>query len=65
MIERGDEEFEECRILDPVHVAVGELLAVIVEATQDGSEARRKAMTAVLECQRQIVAALRIGPTLN
>jgi hypothetical protein len=63
MIERDEAEWP--RAPDPVHSVIGELLVVIIENTKDGSEARKTAMTAVLECQRRIVDALRVGPVLN
>jgi hypothetical protein len=48
-----------------VSEAFGELFCAIIEATQDESPARKVAMVAALEAQRQIVAALRPGPALN
>jgi hypothetical protein len=65
MIERDEEFTEWPRVLDPVAAAFGELFVAIIEATEDGSETRRKAMIAALEAQRQIVAALRAGPVLQ
>jgi hypothetical protein len=50
---------------DAVSEAFGELFCAIIEATQDESPARKVAMVAALEAQRQIVAALRPGPALN
>jgi hypothetical protein len=61
-----DEDFETWpRAPDPVHEAIGQLLVVIIEATTEGSRARAKAMSAVLEAQGRIVDALRPGPALN
>jgi hypothetical protein len=59
VVER-DEELETWPAApDAVHEAFGALIVAIVEATADESPARRKAMVAALECQAQIINALR------
>jgi hypothetical protein len=65
MIERDEEFTEWPRAPDPVHEALGALIVAVVENTAEGSRERTRAMTAVLECQRQIIDALRVGPALN
>jgi hypothetical protein len=66
LVIEGDEETAEWpRTPDAVSEAFGELFCAIIEATADESPARRVAMVAALEAQRQIVAALRPGPALQ
>jgi hypothetical protein len=66
MVTERDEELAEWpRAPDAVSEAFGALFCAIIEATADESPARKVAMVAALEAQRQIVAALRPGPALN
>ena len=64
-IARDEELAEWPRAPDLVREALGELVQAVLGATKDESRERREAMTAVLECQAKIIAALRVSPTLN
>jgi DNA-binding FadR family transcriptional regulator len=66
VIARDEDSLErESLEADPIRAAVSALLEVLIENTKDGSQARAKAVGAVLEAHERIMDALRAGPTLN
>jgi hypothetical protein len=60
-----DGDFESWPASDPVRDAIGGLVMAVIEATETGSVARKRAMSEVLECHRRIIDAMRDRHTLN
>jgi hypothetical protein len=60
-----DGEFESWPAVDPVRDAIGCLVMAIIEGTETGSVARRRAMSEALTAHERIIDAMRNRPQLH
>jgi hypothetical protein len=65
VIEPDDTDTEWPAAVDPIREAVGNLLIVIMQATADGSPARKRAMSEALEAHQKIMAAMADRRVIN
>jgi aspartokinase-like uncharacterized kinase len=56
--ERDEHELSWLTEADPISVAIGQLIAVIVEATATDGVERKRAIGAVMECHSRVQEAL-------